>query len=137
MVFVLAFLSCKETVLEKPDQLIEKATMVDIMYDLTLLDALKYQTSAVTDSLKINSTRYVLKKYKIDSLQFARSNSYYASNYEEYSIIINQVKDKLTASKIRITAEIKAKNKKKKIGKMPVLKNQVPDSLELKQRKKL
>jgi hypothetical protein len=58
--------------------------MIDVMYDLSILDAIKYQNPASLETYKINPSQYIYKKYKIDSAQFAQSNIYYASNYKDY-----------------------------------------------------
>jgi hypothetical protein len=52
------------------------------MYDLAVLEGIKYQ-NRLLDSNQINSATYIYKKYKIDSLQLAQSNVYYASDYVE------------------------------------------------------
>jgi hypothetical protein len=113
--------SCKEEIVKKPNRLIEKPVMIDIMYDLSLLDAIKYQNSASLDTFKINPKSYIYKKYKIDSLQFVKSNSYYASNYKEYSEIIDQVNNRLAKNKKDLDAQIKAKKDKEKLARKPLL----------------
>ena len=137
-------ISCKDEVVKKPNRLIEKEVMVNIMYDLSLLDAIKYQNPASLDTFKINPNKYIYKKYKIDSLQFIKSNAYYASDYEEYVKMIDQINTRLTENKTTVAALIKAEAKKKKNmkKKKPVVKPVSPttkliDSLEIKQRKRL
>jgi hypothetical protein len=66
--------------------------MIDIMYDLAVLEGIKYQNPSSLDSNQINSATYIYKKYKIDSLQLAQSNVYYASDYVEYSMYDTLVK---------------------------------------------
>jgi hypothetical protein len=73
-------ISCKEDAVDKPSKLIAEDKMIDVMYDLSILDAIKYQNPASLETYKINPF-YIYKKYKIDSAQFAQSNIYYASNY--------------------------------------------------------
>jgi hypothetical protein len=46
--------------------------MIDVMYDLSILDAIKYQNPASLETYKINPSQYIYKKYKIDSAQFAK-----------------------------------------------------------------
>lgn len=106
--------SCKDEVVQKPDRLIEKETMVNIMCDLSLLEAIKIQNPASLDTFKINPNKYIYKKYKIDSVQLVKNNAYYASNYEEYTDMYNQVNDRLAKIKTETTALIKAEEKKKK-----------------------
>ncbi|MFM2369319.1 MAG: hypothetical protein RL619_1619 [Bacteroidota bacterium] len=140
IIFILV--SCKDEVIKKPKRLIEKEVMVNIMYDLSLLEAIRYQNPASLDTFRINPKKYIYKKYKIDSLQFAQSNAYYASDYEEYANIVARLEDRLTKKKAEtvalIKAEAKKKNKKKKTVKKPGLSRiKRIDSLEINQRKRL
>lgn len=141
LAIVAVLVSCKDEVLKKPNRLIEKDEMINIMYDLSLLEAIKYQNPTSLDTFKINPKKYIYQKYKIDSLQFSKSNTYYASNYEEYAKIVDQVSDRLTKNKTAITALIKAeekKNKKKKtVEKSVSPTSKMIDSLEINQRKRL
>ena len=133
LVTVFVFISCKDEVIKKPNRLIEKETMVNIMYDLSVLDGIKYQNPSSLDSFKINPKKYIYGKYKIDSVQFAQSNIYYASNYEEYSGIFDEINNRLTKKKSEVTAAIKAEAKKKKPVKKTILpKNKALDSLKIK-----
>jgi hypothetical protein len=133
LAIVIVFISCKDEVIKKPNRLIEKETMVNIMYDLSVLDGIKYQNPSSLDSFKINPKKYIYNKYKIDSVQFAQSNIYYASNYEEYAGIIDEINNRLTKKKSEVTAVIKADAKKKKLIKKPILpKNKALDSLKIK-----
>lgn len=133
LAIALVFISCKDEAVKEPNRLIEKETMVNIMYDLSVLDGIKYQNPASLDSFKINPKKYIYNKYKIDSLQFAQSNIYYASNYEEYSGIIDEINNRLTKKKSEVTALIKADAKKKKPVKKPILpKTKALDSLKTK-----
>lgn len=106
------FVSCKKELAKKPDNLIDKDKMVDIMYDLSVLNAMRSQNSALLDSFKNNSNAYIYKKYKIDSTQFAKSNIYYAADYKEYSTMYEKVKLRLDSDKKRIEAAINIEKKK-------------------------
>ena len=133
LAIVVVLISCKDEVVKKPNRLIEKETMINIMYDLSVLDGIKYQNPASLDSFKINPNKYIYKKYKVDSLQFAQSNIYYASNYEEYSAIVDEINTRLVATKAGLTSLIKAEAKKKKSIKKPILpKSKVIDSVKTK-----
>jgi hypothetical protein len=39
-------ISCKEDAVDKPSKLIAEDKMIDVMYDLSILDAIKYQNPA-------------------------------------------------------------------------------------------
>ena len=56
---------CKKELVKTPNHLVEKDKMVNIMYDLSLLEAMKVQSPTLLDSFKLNSNQYIFKKYKI------------------------------------------------------------------------
>ena len=117
---ILIFLiSCKDEVVKKPERLIKKDVIINMMYDLAVLEAIKYQNPASLDTFKINSRDYIYKKYKIDSLQFAKSNVYYASDYEDYKLMFEQITKRLDANKKSVDSLLNLDKKKKK----PLLKN--------------
>ena len=118
LTIVTLFVSCKEEVVNKPERLIEKDVMVDIMYDLSILEAIRNQNPASLDTFKINSRDYIFKKYKIDSAQFAKSNVYYASDYNEYKSMFEQIRKRLEANTKSVDSLIKLKKKKKTIKKV-------------------
>lgn len=112
---ILALLGCKEDLVKKPDLLIEKSKMMDIMYDLALLEAIKYQNPAVLDSNQIRPKQFIYKKYKIDSLQLAQNNRYYAADYKSYKVMFESVVKRIENEKKRANTIVKLEEKKKKI----------------------
>ncbi|HEX8563709.1 MAG TPA: DUF4296 domain-containing protein [Flavobacterium sp.] len=95
-IFSLLFvLACGETTVEKPEQLIEESVMVDIFYDLAVLDAMRTQKPQSLSGYALDPDQYVYKKYKIDSVRFAKSNRYYASQIETYKSMYDRVADRL------------------------------------------
>jgi hypothetical protein len=113
LTIITLLVSCKEEVVNKPERLIEKDVMVSIMYDLSILEAIRNQNPASLDTFKINSRDYIFKKYKIDSVQFAKSNVYYASDYNEYKSMFEQINKRLLAKTKSVDSLIKLKKKKK------------------------
>jgi hypothetical protein len=103
---------CKKELVKTPNHLIAKDKMVNIMYDLSLLDAMKVQSPTLLDSFKNNSNEYIFKKYKIDSLQFAQSNIYYAADYKGYQKMFEQIKTRLDKNKSQVNSLIRIKAKK-------------------------
>lgn len=112
LVILTILASCKNEVVQKPDNLIEKEKMVNIMYDLSVLEAIKIQNPSSLDTFKINSNEYIYKKYKIDSAQFAQSNIYYASDYKEFKKMFEEIKFRLDKNKSLTETLIKDKKKK-------------------------
>jgi hypothetical protein len=90
---LLVFISCNTSV-DKPKNLIKKDKMIDILYDISLLEAIKSQNINGGISTK-NANDFLFKKYKIDSIQLEKSNKYYASDIEEYKIMYLEVKKRL------------------------------------------
>lgn len=104
--------SCKKELVKQPAKLIEKQKMIDIMYDLSLLEAMKYQNPASIDSSETNPTKFILKKYKVDSLQFAQSNMYYAADYDNYKDMFDQIGKRLAVEQRAVDSIVKIEEKK-------------------------
>ena len=106
---------------------------VDISEDYPIVDQI--ETKVLGQSYQKED---IYKKYKVDSLQFAQSNVYYASDYEEYKNMFEQMTKRLDQKKLAVEALIKAEKKKKKEAKKAKSAlNKKTDSLELNRRKKL
>jgi hypothetical protein len=132
---ILTLLGCKEDLVKQPKHLIERAQMVNIMYDLSLLEAVKYQNPAVLDSNQIRPKQFIYKKYKIDSLQLAQNNVYYAADYKNYKIMFDEVVKRIEKDKKKVSTLLKAEEKKNKtrLAKLKNKKQQVvkaKDSLQ-------
>ncbi|WP_343695793.1 DUF4296 domain-containing protein [Flavobacterium sp.] len=125
LLVLLLSVSCKKEVVKQPAKLISKEKMIDIMYDLSLLEAMKYQHTELLDSTDTNPTKFIFKKYKVDSLQFAQNNVYYASDYENYKDMFDEVGERLkkveraTDSIVKIEDKKAAKEAKKKAKETP------------------
>lgn len=125
LLVLLLSVSCKKEVVKQPAKLISKEKMIDIMYDLSLLEAMKYQHTELLDSTDTNPTKFIFKKYKVDSLQFAQNNVYYASDYENYKDMFDEVGERLkkveraTDSIVKIEDKKAAKAAKKKAKETP------------------
>lgn len=89
------FFSCNEKVVEKPENLIPEAEMAAILYDISLLNASKIINEGVLNEYDIEPMGYIYSKYGIDSLQFIKSDTYYASIPTVYEAIYTKVKDRL------------------------------------------
>ncbi len=92
-------ISCNKSPVEKPENLIPRDKMVDVIYDLSVLDALKSQRPIYLEQNNINPRTFVFEKYKIDSLQFAKSDQYYASDLTEYKKMYDEVSHRLEERK--------------------------------------
>lgn len=77
--------------------------MVDILYDIALLQSIKSFQPTVLDTNNVNAHTYIYKKYKIDSLTLVQNHTYYASDIEGYEKIENEVSDRLKKNKEELT----------------------------------
>jgi hypothetical protein len=104
--------SCKKDLVKEPKRLIEKEKMIDIMYDLSILEAIKYQNPLSVDSMDTNQKKFVLQKYKVDSLQFAESNIYYAADYDTYKDMFDEIAKRLEKNQKVADSLVKIEEKK-------------------------
>ena len=95
--------SCKEEIIPQPKNLIPKDKMEDIIYDLAILEAARTQNSSVQNYMK--PTEFIKKKYKVDSLTFAKSTQYYAADIKEYKKMYDEVKYRLTAESSKLKGD--------------------------------
>jgi len=103
---IVLFFGCNSNSVEKPKNLIDKDKMVDILYDISLLEAIKTQNINGGMTAKAGND-FIYKKYKIDSVQFVKSNKYYASDIEGYKKMFEKVKERLSAETLKIDGELK------------------------------
>lgn len=94
LVFIM-LLSCNEKVVEKPENLIPEEKMVAVLYDMAVINAAKNMNQDILLEYDIEPMAYIYSKHGVDSLQFVKSDLYYASNPSEYETIYTAVKDKL------------------------------------------
>lgn len=93
--------SCGEEVIEKPANLISKEKMIDILYDLAIINAAKSSGPKVTENTNFEPMEYIYNKYKIDSVQFVTSDLYYASLPLEYEDIYKKLENRIVKEKER------------------------------------
>lgn len=128
---VLLVFSCAEKLMKKPENLIAKDKMIDIVEDLTILKAAKSTNVSVLQKNDLDPMSYIFEKYAIDSASFVDSDRYYASIPEEYEAIYTTVEERVTAERDR-RKELKRvndsiKRKKKEANRRP---RRVKDSLQ-------
>ena len=101
IIIIILFFGCNN-VIEKPkrpDNLIPEDKMVEIMYDVFLLNSAKGINKIKLEENGVLPEKYIFEKYQIDSLQFANSNNYYAYDTKTYESILNRIKDKIEVNK--------------------------------------
>lgn len=98
---------------KKPDNLLSKNDMIDIITDINLVNAAKGTDKKILENKGINPEKYIFEKYNIDSIQFAENNNYYAYDVKEYEDIYLKVKQRLESQREEYKAlqEIEKKEK--------------------------
>ena len=110
LVFIFVF-NCSEKQ-TTPKNIIPMETMSEIIYDMTLISVSKGVNRKILENNGFKPTSYILKKYKIDSIDFIRSNKYYSSNLDMYLSIYQNVLNKLEKNKQIISDSLKRENEK-------------------------
>lgn len=114
IVLALALGACSNSP-EKPEKFIEEDKMISILYDVAVIDAIKSYNLNTTHDYPVNSQLYILKKYQVDSLQFAQNNQYYAADMVRYKKMFEKVNQRLEAEKKKYEAAVlKAGDQKSK-----------------------
>lgn len=102
--------SCGEKLLEKPEDLIPKDKMINILKDITILNSARSTSITVLHDSKIEPTTFVFSKYGIDSLQFVTSDKYYASLPKEYEAMYVEIEKQLENEKEEMSEAKKIKD---------------------------
>ena len=96
---VLMLLACNEKTIQKPENLISKDQMAEILYDLAVINAAKKTNPWRLSNRDIEIMPFIYEKYNIDSVQFVQSDIYYASIPTEYENIYKVVEARLEREK--------------------------------------
>jgi len=107
LLILLTMFGCADNAIEKPEKLIDETVMVDIFYDLSLLEAMRTQKPLTLRQHNIDPDKYIYEKYKIDSIQFAQSNRYYASQIETYKKMYEKVSLRLKNKSTQLNPPLK------------------------------
>jgi len=137
VILLLVFFSCGQKVIEQPDNLISKDKMTDILYDLAIINAAKSTSPKILEEHHIVPMEYLYDKHGVDSVQFVKSDIYYASLPTEYEAIYKKVESRLEKEKKDLEEATKQKNdsvrkvseKKRNEGKKPNIRKIVQDTL--------
>ena len=121
---VVLLISCGEKLMEKPEDLIPKEKMINILKDMTILNSAKSTNISVFHDNKIEPTSFIFSEYGIDSLQFVTSDRYYAS-IDRYIIPNCSLPNEYEAMYIEIEKQLEAEEKEVTEAK------RIKDSVEL------
>lgn len=92
--------SCtSNTIYEKPENLLSKKVMADILTDMYLAEGARSVQNKELERL-VDYMPLVYEKYKIDSVRFAESNFYYTTRIDDYESIFKVVDNRLKEMKV-------------------------------------
>ena len=97
--FALIVVSCSKNPVPKPDNFIDEETMVNILYDISLLQAIDGSMPNKLMEQDIKMDQYIFTKYKIDSTTYRQNQMYYASDARKYKKIYKKVLERLDKEK--------------------------------------
>lgn len=109
LIVTLLLTACKSDEPEKPAMMLSEDKMVNILYDLTMLQSIKTFQPSMLNNNDITTSNYIYKKYNIDSITFADNHTYYASQLDVYERIHKKVSERI--KKLREPYEEESKQK--------------------------
>lgn len=96
LISILCFLGCQEVKQpEKPQNLIPEDKMVDILTETYLANAARSVDNKAIVAQGIQMDDLIFRNFGVDSLQFVKSNNYYAANVNAYMRIFEKVEARL------------------------------------------
>ncbi len=113
LTLLLLVVSCKEEAVPKPDDLLSKQQMADILYDITLINSMKGVDKKNLEASFFHYDTYLYKKHNVDSAQFAESNNYYAAYPLKYDKIYELVNTRFLKERRDVEAELEKEKKRR------------------------
>jgi hypothetical protein len=98
-------LSCSKNPVPKPDNLLDEEVMVDIIYDVSILQAADGSMPFKLKEQDIQMDKYIFEKYKIDSATYRQNQRYYAADARKYKKIYKKVIERLEQEKAKVQEE--------------------------------
>ena len=126
-------ISCgKEIKPEKPDNLIPENKFTEILLDMFVINSAKGVNKKVMEENGLKPEAYIYQKYQIDSLQFAKSNEYYAFDSEKYTEILYRIKQRVEDQKKFYEKQLEEEEaeRKRKLDSIRALNIKIRDSLK-------
>lgn len=101
----LIFYSCSNNPIPKPDRLLDEDVMVNLIFDIAILQATDGAMPSKLNENNIVMDKYVFEKYKIDSITYIQNQRYYAADVKKYKKIYKKVIERLDSETKKITAD--------------------------------
>lgn len=95
-------ISCSKNPVPKPDNLLDEEIMVDIIYDISILQATDGSMPQKLTENNIEMDQYIFEKYKIDSSTYRQNQNYYAADTRKYKKLYKKVLERLEEENAKI-----------------------------------
>jgi len=92
---IISLFSCNDNPVQVPEKLLDEDVMVDILYDIALLQAADGYVPEKLASNNIKTNSFIYEKYKIDSLTYYQNHKYYAADIVLYKKMYKKVIDRI------------------------------------------
>jgi len=100
LLLIVSYTSCQDVKKpEIPTDLISQDIMVDILTDVYISNASRNVNNKLIIKRNLQLDSIIYNKYKVDSLQFVVSNTYYSSDLRTYENLLTQVQNVLVLLK--------------------------------------
>lgn len=96
---LLTVIGCAGANKDIPEPLLTENQMIDILYDLTIVDGIRMNNPSFLIENKVSTSKYIFEKHQIDSLTFAENNKYYAGKFDAYLRIYDSIYKRLDHEK--------------------------------------
>ena len=100
-------ISCTKKPVAKPDNLLSKEEMENIIYDVSILQAAQGYKSEILVKNNVKIKDYIYKKYNIDSTTYFQNYKYHAADIESFNKIYKHVNSRIEARKNEIDTLLK------------------------------
>ena len=116
VIIVFLLLSCDtNSSITKPDVFLSSEKMENILYDLTLLKAIKTSYNDQEGKALFNDA-YIFRKYNIDSTILAQNQLYYAQSPKESMVIYKRIELRLKKAKDSINGLLRQEKEMKELS---------------------
>ena len=116
VIIVFLLLSCDtNSSITNPDVFLSSEKMENILYDLTLLKAIKTSYNDQEGKALFNDA-YIFRKYNIDSTILAQNQLYYAQSPKESMVIYKRIEQRLKKAKDSINALLRQEKEMKELS---------------------
>lgn len=109
-IILIILVSCSDKPVQKPDNLLSKEEMENIIYDISILQAADVFKPEILVKNNIKIKNYIYKKYTIDSATFFQNYRYYAADIKTFKKIYKNVNNRIESQKSEIDTVLKTKN---------------------------